>query len=559
MGRASSNNSYSGSSGRGSSSGIRAAPRCSYCGNTGHNIRTCPEKQRVESAARHSSNSFSSRPSSEAKSKPKCSYCRISGHNIRTCPVKAKDESRASTSSSSRPSGSSSSSRSKQKCSHCRQPGHNIRTCPLKKREEAKASKPSAKARSGRGPGLGAHHYVPSRFRSGPAESYLREDISALLGDVAGVFADEGGASGGYGRERKNKLAEEMFRLQCRIEELENAYRSKAAECNEYKTKLEAVMLGSEGGLDRYDILQKLGEGAFGAALKVRHRIDQKTYVLKKQETKSANLLKLATEEVKMLSGLFHVNVARYHDSFTTKEGGKTYLYIAMEFADQGTLGESIKRGRLTDVRMKQKIVWDLACGLDYIHTLKPKPIIHRDLKPANIVITGTGPEMIAKLIDFGVATENEYSNSRAGTTVYMSKEKMRKQIYGTPDDLWSFGLVVADVATGVISFDVSKKFDTVCIALNSAAIRERITDSNKADRVLGEVAKNLLIRDAPRSRWKASQVKQFIGSIDDEKERKDTSGKEEKWTSSHECDSGLGWDPSLDNEGASNTASTLL
>lgn len=154
--------------------------------------------------------------------------------------------------------------------------------------------------------------------------------------------------------------------------------------------------------------------------------------------------LECAMEEVRVLSRLSHTNIARYHDSFKAFEQGKEYLYIAMEFASRGTLADFIKKSNIENSNspnsfVKFKFIYDVASGLKYIHNLH-SPLIHRDLKPENVVITESKGILIAKLIDFGVATEEKPDLSSAGTRTYMSLEKISNNKYGIPDDMWAFG-----------------------------------------------------------------------------------------------------------------------
>jgi serine/threonine protein kinase len=96
--------------------------------------------------------------------------------------------------------------------------------------------------------------------------------------------------------------------------------------------------------------------------------------------------------------------------------------------------------------------------GLIYLHKVKHQ--LHRDIKPANILINSDG---IVKLTDFGIAKtlENteDLSNTFVGTKNYMSPERILGQDYSYSSDIWSLGLVVYELATGLFPYNFSKVY----------------------------------------------------------------------------------------------------
>ena len=104
------------------------------------------------------------------------------------------------------------------------------------------------------------------------------------------------------------------------------------------------------------------------------------------------------------------------------------------------------------------KIAAQILNGLSYLHKVKHQ--IHRDIKPANILINSDG---VVKLTDFGIAKSlnntADFSHTFVGSKNFMSPERMTGDNYSYPSDVWSFGLVVYELATGNYPFDSGNDF----------------------------------------------------------------------------------------------------
>ena len=222
------------------------------------------------------------------------------------------------------------------------------------------------------------------------------------------------------------------------------------------------LALASGARLGPYEIVSPLGVGGMGEVYRATDTRLERVVAIKvlpNGGSASAHTLERFQREARAASALNHPNICTIYDVGTDPP------FIAMELLEGETLQQRLRRG-LMEVSVLVDIAFPVADALETAHS---KGIVHRDIKPANIFLTPRGP----KILDFGLAKSSSGPAGIAasdeatravealltdpgntlGTVSYMSPEQVRAAPLDARTDLFSFGVVLYEMATGTRPF----------------------------------------------------------------------------------------------------------
>ncbi|NXU09687.1 NEK3 kinase, partial [Pardalotus punctatus] len=197
--------------------------------------------------------------------------------------------------------------------------------------------------------------------------------------------------------------------------------------------------------MEGYNVLKVLGEGSFGRALLVLHRIRDQKYVMKEiRLPMSSSGVENSRKEAVLLAKMKHPNIVAFKESFEA-DG---HLYIVMEYCDDGDLMQKIKHqgGNLFPEDMILQWFVQMCLAVKHIHD---KRVLHRDIKSKNVFLTQNGK---IKLGDFGsarlLAHPMSYACTYVGTPYYVPPEIWESMPYNNKSDIWSLGCILYELCT---------------------------------------------------------------------------------------------------------------
>src|SRR5215471_9374716 len=233
-------------------------------------------------------------------------------------------------------------------------------------------------------------------------------------------------------------------------------------------------MLAAGRRLSHYEIVSPLGAGGMGEIylaedISLGRRVALKllpTSLTAHPESRARFL-----REARLAATLDHPNICTIHEV----GGAAGCHFIAMQYIEGGTLKDAIDKRPLS-LKSLLSISLQVAGAMAAAHD---RGIIHRDIKPGNIMITPRGQ---AKVLDFGLAKPVEPEASSAtkradadvtrtgmmlGTPAYMSPEQARGERVGLCSDIFSFGIVLYEMATGCLPFNGKSAPETLNAVIN--------------------------------------------------------------------------------------------
>ena len=212
--------------------------------------------------------------------------------------------------------------------------------------------------------------------------------------------------------------------------------------------------LPAEGSrIGKYTIIEKLGGGGMGVVYRAEDSRLKRHVALKflaPELTRDEDARDRFVQEAQAASALDHSNICTVYEVDETPQG---LTYISMACYEGETLKRRLEAGPLP-VQKAINFATQIGKGLARAHA---KGIVHRDIKPGNIMIVKEDDRETIKILDFGLAKVSDVSLTRTGSTLgtaaYMSPEQAKGAVVDHRTDIWSLGVLLYEMLTGVRPF----------------------------------------------------------------------------------------------------------
>lgn len=239
---------------------------------------------------------------------------------------------------------------------------------------------------------------------------------------------------------------------------------------------------------NRYELLEKVGEGGMAVVYKARCRLLNRfvaVKILKEEYSKDKDFVEKFKREATAAASLSDNNIVNIYDVGSQGD----INYIVLEYVDGKTLKQIIREQGRLNYKTAVGISIQIAKALDCAHRHN---IIHRDIKPHNILVTEEG---LIKVTDFGIAKASSSvtitnSNRVVGSAHYFSPEQAKGSYVDCRTDIYSLGIVMYEMATGKVPYDADSP---VSVALKH--IQEPVVPPNKLSKSIPDSLNKLILK----------------------------------------------------------------
>jgi hypothetical protein len=276
-----------------------------------------------------------------------------------------------------------------------------------------------------------------------------------------------------------------------------------AGDQKEAKTWIDCLKksIGYQNLFDFYTLAEDIGEGKFGVVKLGIHKKTGEKVAIKIIKKASMNVtdMELVRSEIDIMKLCKHPNIVTLLDHFENSD----YIFIIMEYLSGGDFGSYLKKHKYKFTEeIAARLMYQLSSGIKYLHDFG---VLHRDLKPENIMLSCSGENAVIKIMDFGLSKilgPLEKVVDGYGTLSFVAPEVLIRQPYNKQIDIWSIGVILYYMLSGLLPFDDEEDNEEV-IAKKTVFTELEFPDKNFKSR--SEEVKDLitkcLIKD-PNTRY---------------------------------------------------------
>lgn len=281
-------------------------------------------------------------------------------------------------------------------------------------------------------------------------------------------------------------------------------YCSSKEERNQWVEMIKQVT-GFRNIYDHYQLKQDLGKGKFGEVklginLKTQQKVAVKTI---KKKNVPVNELELQRREIDALRACDHPNVVKLIDTFENSE----YFFIVLEYLNGGDLFEYLNKKEFKITEDRARCITHQV--LNALYYLKSMGIAHRDIKLENIIMTNSDDDSDIKLIDLGLSRiigPGETTTDPYGTLAYVAPEVLLQKAYRFEVDMWSTGVIVYVMLSGLLPFDAPTNRETARQTISSP-----VPFTHKLWEFVSYDAKDLILKLLDKSQKQRLTVKEAL------------------------------------------------
>ena len=261
--------------------------------------------------------------------------------------------------------------------------------------------------------------------------------------------------------------------------------------------------------IGRFNIIRELGKGTQGAVYLAFDPQLERQVAIKTLRPGSAHTESLL-REARIVSKLQHANIVPLYDA--GDQQGEPYLVCA--YVEGGTLQQMLKDGALSPVKSAE-ITCSILDALEYSHQ---QGVMHLDIKPGNIMIGQRGQPM---LMDFGIAKlmkeESEDSQEVIGSPQYMAPECISNGKVDASSDLYSVGMVLYEMVTGIPAFTGDNAFNVMNRVVHEPVVAPSVHNPALDEKLEAIILKSIGKRKEeryPNAATMRNALKEYLGAL---------------------------------------------